>query len=357
MRNLLFGATLALSMATSALADFQVVVPQKPSGGTGVWANLVATEINKYLPADDQLVLEFIPGEKDRKALKDYARYNKAAEGIIQITHGGNAESFLQLDLKGFDYRDLEPVLIQNLDIIISKLSNFKPENGDRPILSSCSGCASEAMAIALLTCGPGKSVDGYLACFKEEVSWIPGMSGGDRRIAFKNGELNASRDNPIKTRQKYGKMFESGTADIWFSHGVLNASTGQHEDDPNFPNSLMEDKFMSKWGEAPSGEFYDAYKLLKSWRDGLQKTFFIPADHPRKDVLHKAVADMLANADSVALLEKEIGVYPTLIGAEAQAHLDMLFTLITKESLENLLHVSKETIGAEGIFKPELLQ
>ena len=51
MRNLLFGATLALSMATSALADFQVVVPQKPSGGTGVWANLVATEINKYLPA------------------------------------------------------------------------------------------------------------------------------------------------------------------------------------------------------------------------------------------------------------------------------------------------------------------
>ena len=116
MKKLLLGAVTAITLATTAHADFNVVVPQKPTGGTGTWANLIATEINKFLPADDQIVLEFVTGESDRKALKDYVTLNKADDHVLQITHGGNAESFLQVDLKGFDYRDLEPILIQNLN-------------------------------------------------------------------------------------------------------------------------------------------------------------------------------------------------------------------------------------------------
>ena len=356
MKKLLLGAVTALTLATTAHADFNVVVPQKPTGGTGTWANLVATEINKFLPADDQIVLEFVTGESDRKALKDYVTLNKADDHVLQITHGGNAESFLQVDLKGFDYRNLDPIFIQNLNIIVTKWKSFDPTK-DTPIMASGSGTVSEAMAVTLLTCGTEMSVDEYLACFKDKVVWIPGYGGSDRRIAFMNGELNASRDNPIKTKKKYKEMMEDGTGEYWFSHGILNASTGAHEDDPNFPGTLLEDKFMQRHDVLPYGDFYDAYKLLKSWRDGLQKAIWIPRDHPRKQVIIDAIAKMLNDKDSMKIINKKVGKYPTLTGAEAQAHVDMLFSLINEDTLRNLLKVTQFTIGTEGVFKPELLQ
>ena len=42
----------------------------------------------------------------------------------------------------------------------------------------------------------PDKSVDEYIACFKENVTWVKGMSGGERRLAFKRGDLNGTREN-----------------------------------------------------------------------------------------------------------------------------------------------------------------
>ena len=66
---------------------------------------------------------------------------------MLQITHGGNAESFLQVDLKGFDYRNLEPIFIQNLNIIVTKWTSFDPTK-DTPIMASGSGTVSEAMAV-----------------------------------------------------------------------------------------------------------------------------------------------------------------------------------------------------------------
>ena len=40
-------ATIAISsmFATSALADYTMVIPKKPGGGTAVWAAIVAAEI------------------------------------------------------------------------------------------------------------------------------------------------------------------------------------------------------------------------------------------------------------------------------------------------------------------------
>jgi tripartite-type tricarboxylate transporter receptor subunit TctC len=47
MRKLLL--TLMLLFATPALADYTFVVPQKPGGGTTVWAEIVAKELEPFL--------------------------------------------------------------------------------------------------------------------------------------------------------------------------------------------------------------------------------------------------------------------------------------------------------------------
>ena len=44
MRKLLFSLILML-FATPAMADYTFVVPQKPGGGTSVWAQIVAVEL------------------------------------------------------------------------------------------------------------------------------------------------------------------------------------------------------------------------------------------------------------------------------------------------------------------------
>ena len=69
------------------------------------------------------------------------------------------------------------------------------------------------------------------------------------------------------------------------------------------------------------------------------------------------AIAKMLNDKDSMKIINKKVGKYPTLTGAEAQAHVDMLFSLINEDTLRNLLKVTQFTIGTEGVFKPELLQ
>ena len=61
--------------------------------------------------------------------------------------------------------------------------------------------------------CGPDKS-DEYIDCFSENVTWVSGMSGGERRLAFKRGELNGTRENPsiLKSMLQATKMRKYGS-------------------------------------------------------------------------------------------------------------------------------------------------
>ena len=96
-------------------------------------------------------------------------------------------------------------------------------------------------------------------------------MSGGEQCLTFKRGELNGTRENPAA----YKKHVEPNPdAKVWFTHGILDANSASHVDDPNYPNMQFEILFKNKYGVAPSGEFYNAYKLVKSFRDGMQKFF-----------------------------------------------------------------------------------
>ena len=47
---------LILLFTTPAFADYTMIVPQKPGGGTSVWAQIVATEMEKYLDTGKILI-------------------------------------------------------------------------------------------------------------------------------------------------------------------------------------------------------------------------------------------------------------------------------------------------------------
>ena len=50
-------------MTTAAMADYNLIVPQKPSGGTSVWAQIVVAEWEKHL--GEKINLVYKPGARD----------------------------------------------------------------------------------------------------------------------------------------------------------------------------------------------------------------------------------------------------------------------------------------------------
>ena len=85
----------------------------------------------------------------------------------------------------------------------------------EKAIFAGGSGNVPDAMALTLYMCGNLKTMEEYKKCFKEKITFVKGMKGSERRLAFKRGELNVTRENPAADK-KHAK----GVA-VLFTHGV----------------------------------------------------------------------------------------------------------------------------------------
>lgn len=347
-KKLLLAAGLTSGLTTTAYADFTMLVPQRPGGGTSVWAEIVAGELEQYLGED--INIEYYPGARDIPGFNEWHNNLRDDDNVIMVSHGGNAVSFLQEEVD-YDYSEYESIGMMNLNIIAGRLIDEDMEDGVR--FAAGSGQTPEAYAMTMLLCGPDMTVDEYIACFEENVTWVNGMGGGDRRLAFQRGELNATRENPAAYLRH---VVPNENATVWFHHGILQPD-GSHADDPNYPGYLFEDLFYERWGVMPSGEFYDAYNLVRSFRDGLQKALWVSADNPNRDRLVAALEEMANNPESRAVIEAAVGQYEWLIGDDGNAQRDTLMTFITEEALQTLVHFNTEALGLASIYKPELIQ
>ena len=119
-----------------------------------------------------------------------------------------------------------------------------------------------------------------------------------------------------------------------------------------------VEDLFEAKWGVRPSGEFYDAYKLVKSFRDGLQKAIWINKGNPElRDRLRAAMTAMANDPESMAAIEAKNGKYEWFIGEKGDQMRDTLMTFITEDALRNLVKFNREALGLNSIYKENLVQ
>src|SRR6056300_886727 len=337
----------ALLASSVASADYTFVVPQKPGAGTSVWAEIVAKELEPFL--GEKINIKFAPGARDIPGFNEFHNSLQQDDKTVMVSHGGNGVSFLQEQVD-YNYADYDSVGLMNLDIIAGKR---KGADMTKPSFAAGSGMVPEAFAMTMLICGPDKSIEEYVDCFKDNVTWVKGMSGGERRLAFKRGELNGTRENPAA----YKKHVESNPdAELWFTHGILQAD-GSHADDPNYPGYQFEILFEKQYGVAPSGEFYDAYKLVKSFRDGMQKALWVRKDNPNRDHLVKALTAMSRDVKAVANIQKKVGNYEWIIGDAGNKHRDTLMTFITPKALNDLVTFNTEALGLASIYKPKLVE
>jgi len=348
MRKLLISLAMVLGMTSTASADYTFVVPQKPGGGTTVWTEIVAKELAPFL--GEKIIIKTIPGARDIPGFNKFHNDLQKDDKTVMVSHGGNGVAFLQENVD-YNYADYTSIGLMNLNIISGIRKDYK--SGDKISFAAGSGMVPEAFAMTMLLCGPDLTMDQYAECFKKNVIWVAGMSGGERRLAFKRGELNGTRENPAAYKKH---VAPNPNAKVWFTHGILDANSASHMDDPNYPNMQFEILFKNKYGVEPSGEFYDAYKLVKSFRDGMQKAIWVRKDNPNAQKLQDALTAMSKDATAIANIQKKVGKYEWKIGVDGNRQRDVLMTFITKDALRNLVKFNTEALGLKSVYKENLV-
>ena len=320
----MFKRVMAFSLllcASIAHADYRMIVPQAVGGGTDIWARIVAAELEKKL--GEKIVIENIPGINDIPGFNKFHNELRKDPKTIMVAHGGNAESFL-LHKVDYNYRDYTPIGLQNLTIIAGHRTDSDPYTKLK--FSAGSGMNPDVMAMTMLVCGPKATMDEYLQCYKNKIVYVSGMKGNERRLAYMRGELNATRETTAAYYKHPAKLKENIN---WFSHGVLDINTGKVVEDPNFPGITFHEVYKKKWGVAPTGEFYEAYLLVKSYRDVLQKSLWVDKGNPNAAKLVKALLDTIKDPESAKLIEQTTGKYQWIIGDDVNKATTALTNLL----------------------------
>jgi hypothetical protein len=351
MRNIvkLIIAGLAIAVST-AHAEYRMIVPQAPGGGTSVWANIVARHLEKHL--GEKIVIQHIPGAKDIPGFNEFHNKLRTDPKVIMVSHGGNGVSYL-VDQIDYDYKHYDSIGMQNLNIVVGHAATANPGR-DRMRIAGGAGLQPDGMAMAMLLCGNLPKKEDYLACWKQRVTWVNGIKGSERRLVYQRGELNTVRETPAAWIKHYANKPDSK---IWYHHGVLDLATGQQQEDPNFPPGFrFEDVFKRIYGQEPRGELYEAYALQRNFRDVLQKALWVNKGNPNTEKLRAALRSMLADPAAVKALEADSGRYTWIIGNDGNQVVDRLRKNITEKKLQTLVWWHDNAYQFKSVYKPELI-
>ena len=344
MKHLAVAALAAGSL--SAVADYRLIIPQNPGEGTSVWGSIVAKELEKKL--GEKIVLEHIPGANDIPGFNKFHNDLQKDPKVIMLAHGGNAESFL-IHKVDYDYKKYDPIGLQNLTIVVGVRADTDLKKKLK--FGYASGTNPDALSITMMLCGPGKTIPEYAACFKDRVVYVPGMKGNERRLAFIRGELNVTRETPAA----YLKYYKTADYKLWFNSGILDIKTGKLVADKNFPGVTFNEVFKKTWGVEPSGDFYNMYLLSRNYRDVFQKSLWVSKNNPNTAKLREALLAMTKDKDSMAIIEKETGEYPWLIGKDVDTAMNTLTKLTTKKALKDLVQWTATSFNQEAFYKEEI--
>lgn len=339
-----------LGLSLPAMADYTLIVPQKPGGGTSVWATIIGRELEKKL--GEPIIVQHIPGAKDIPGANKFQKELRFDPKTIMVSHGGNAESYLY-DKVEYTYKDWAPIGAMNLDIIVGRHTDLDLSSGVK--FAAGSGMNPDVMAITLLVCGPLADIPAYVECFNKNITYVTNMDGGERRMAYQRGELNVTRDTTSAYKKYVEPLKDFNTT--WFAHGVLDLETGQIAADPNYPDATFSDVYKAKWGEAPSGDLYDAYVLVKNYRDVLQKALWVDKDNPNIEKLRAALTEMLADPESVKAIQADAGNYEWFVGEDVNKALAVLEKQTTEKNLRNLVSFVQSALKNEAVYKEHLVQ
>ena len=89
-----------------------------------------------------------------------------------------------------------------------------------------------------------------------------------------------------------------------------------------------------------------------KTYRDTLQKVFWVNKCNPNAKKLRIALQTMLEDKQAVADITKKVGVYDWFIGDDYKKMLTILNQIKTKNAVKDLVWFQKNVLGYDAVIK-----
>ena len=231
---LFYGMTASVEAQSSFFQGKTVTIIQgRDPGGTGdLRTKAVATFVQKYLPGNPTVIMEYMPGAGGRKAANDLFRVAKpdgltiGNPSIGMISSAILGESGVQNDIDKFFYLG-SPYSTYHAVFVSRKQAGFNSIEK----LQAASGVRIGAQSVGFVTYNEGR-LFAYLLGLKEP-RFIAAYGGAEIDPALLRGEIDARATGADTVVQRNKEWLEKGT--IVDFHAILEVPKGEKH--PQFPS------------------------------------------------------------------------------------------------------------------------
>lgn len=309
----------------SATADYyankrvEIIIPTSPGGGTDLFARLLADGFSEFLAGEPKIIPQQMTGGGGQLA-GNFVVEQAPKDGTVLLAGTGQGTLRQLLRAKGMRTKmdDFEVIaaLPVTRNVFIAEDKGLKNLN-DLPNLKSGKG-----LFTALVDPIAGITFMLQSGMTDMKLNVIKGYEGGkDRDLAMLRGEIDIIQQISLQYESTSKLFLRRGAMHLW-NDGLLSPNgeivrDTSFADIPTFPEA-----YEQAFGQAPSGELYEAYKAVVALVGNTGKTILVSKDVPEeaKAALRQAVEKMANDPKYSARVLKQNRGYGLLYGDELEA-------------------------------------
>jgi len=321
----------------------EVLIPWAPGGGADQWGRYIAATLGPYLGDGASVQAVNRPGAGGVQGSNEFHLRTRSDGRTVLLQSAGQVFGYMY-GSRGvrYDFREYEPIVAMAQGGAVYARADLGVETPqdlwevEELIYGEVSPQAIGSMALtafALLDL-PHEVVFGY-------------ESRGPARLALEQGETNIDFQTTTPYSASVEPLIEEGLVVPLFSLGILDAD-GEVVRDPAFPDlPTVVEVYEERYGEAPSGVAWDAYRAVLS--AGTIKMLWAKPDAPQASIEDLRGAFRLALQDEAFMADSVVanGPYDWLIGQEAYRAMSASLD-VSEEALDFLRATFKERYGAD---------
>lgn len=239
----------------------EVIVPLAPGGGADITARFVSGWLTKFIPGNPFVVIRNMPGANGLIGANFVYNIAKKDGLTVMLGYGGvNLNSLLQFKGCEYDLNKMPLVLAcpsANITFIKGDLiKNFKDIFEKEMVIFGHLPPGGSVTTTFILT----KELLG----FKTQKMILAYQGSGDARRAFLAGEVNVTGDTVQAYEANIKPLEKSGEIKILWQSGTLDPAGNVIKVDPPLGHiPSVYDRYLEVYGKPPSGNVWEALKML----------------------------------------------------------------------------------------------